>query len=58
MNKVTENFFREKREDYGEPGIMCYKILSLFFSKSRFTVEFTNRRGTYMVKFIFLIALR
>lgn len=58
--KVVENYFRrETRQGHEELGIMCYEALAcLIFSKWRFTEQFKNRRGTYMVKFTFLVALQ
>lgn len=60
MKKVVENYFRgETRQGHEELEIKCYKALAYFiFSKWRFSKQFKNRRGTYMVKFTFLIALQ
>ena len=53
--------FQRRNLGYEEPGITCCKVLSPFFfflSEQRFTDEFKNKRGTYMGKFTFWIALK
>lgn len=61
MKDVVENYFREEIKVMKSLELHAAKFYHLFFfflGKWRFTDEFKNKRGTYMGKFAFLIALK
>lgn len=61
MKDVVENHFREEikvMKSLELHAAKFYHLFFFFFCKWRFTDEFKNKRGTYMGKFTFLIALK